>query len=267
MSIHLLIVTEVHSMRCLSISLLITLTTVYLYSQTQVSLGITGTLGAACVSTSKLRVSDCPQCGIYGTGNGSSESIAFEGYLRHSADSRLRFISLLGVSKLNARSSWQKRSEPTPSTDQNGNVLMTINGFELSNNSTSTGFALGAGIEWGSLSLIPMIRASMVSNASTVSRFVIYEPRDAVLSPWPGFETEDGGRARVLERIQTSGHTSTMIDGGVLLGYTFLFNLAGANVETALQAYALRGLTPIHRNYSTTVSIEAGGRVFLGIRL
>ncbi len=58
-----------------------------------------------------------------------------------------------------------------------------------------------------------------------------------------------------------------MIDGGVLLGYTFLFNLAGANVETALQAYALRGLTPIHRNYSTTVSIEAGGRVFLGIRL
>ncbi len=254
-------------MRCLSISLLITLTTVYLYSQTQVSLGITGTLGAACVSTSMLRVSDCPQCGIYGTGNGSSESIALEGYLRHSADSRLRFISVLGVSKLNARSSWQKRSEPTPSIDQNGNVLMTINGFELSNNSTSTGFALGAGIEWGSLSLIPMIRASMVSNASTVSRFVIYEPRDAVLSPWPGFETEDGGRTLVLERISTSGHTSTLLDAGLLVGYTLTFSLAGVDVETALQAYAMRGLTSLHRNFDSKLSYEAGGRLFLGIRL
>lgn len=250
--------------------LAVLLTCVYctpLCSQTHVSVGLAGASGAGTVSTGMVRVPNCTTCGTYGSGSGSSETVNLEAYLRSGASSGMHFISLLSVSRNAARSGWRQLADRLPFIDSAGNIGYSETGYDLSFWSSSTGVMLGAGVESGSLSLLPILRVSFVSEASTINRLQIIEPASAVFSPEQGAEYEDGGRTLVLERISTSGHTSTLLDAGLLVGYTLTFSLAGVDVETALQVYAMRGLTSLHRNWDSKLSYEAGGRLFLGIRL
>jgi hypothetical protein len=237
-------------------------------SQTTFSIGTAGTIGGSSYSTSMYKVdSDCA-CGFYANGEGNSQSVGIEAYVRSTVAPITRLVGFIGISNSRSNSTWIEPGDSLPYIDStNGQVLFTNLEHKLSYDTRGRSISAGLGLEYGIVSLTPIVRVTHVTTASTVNRMSFVSPGAGVFKEQPNVEYEDNGRTIVYLRVPNTDHTSVLVDAGAMVGVSLETDIWGVRFVGSAQAYFLAGINNIHIAYPTKMNYEYGARLFAGIGL
>lgn len=217
-----------------------------------------------------MKVADGPCCGAYQSSRGGAFGAGIEASLTSNTFGPIKPRIVAGLSTFKAVDRWTEPGDLLPSIDPDGQVIVSSSEHRLRLEMQGISLLLGAGVESAGFSIMPVLRATYLVDASTLNSLHLISPENTVLDPsliGPKEEFIDKGRGVYMQKLGMDNHMRLLLDVGLHIGYHVGFNLLSIPFDIELQAYGLAGLGSIHRDYTTRLSTELGLRTIVGVQL
>jgi hypothetical protein len=175
---------------------------------------------------------------------------------------------MLSVGPRSTNSAWEQPGDELPSIDPaNGELVNSQIQHRLKFHAQGVSVQLGGGVEIRNLSVMPLVRLTRHTSASTTASMHLIAPERATFDPTliPGADLVDGGRSFILETFDESRHNPLRIDAGLAVGYRSELSVLGSSVTSMLQLYGLTGVNSIHTHFNTVPLIDIGIKLYIGV--
>lgn len=209
-------------------------------------------------------------CCLFESGRGSGIGLGLNMVQYLGSSGSIRPMIFMDVSTFRSDDRWSERGDTLPFLSPTGEIGYQILEHRLQLQMQGVAITLGGGIEAGSFSLVPMLRCTFRTAASTNESLFLIEPEN---SQFYGYEDDteyeyyDEGRGVFIRKIDPTHHTPLRIELGLSVGYHYGFDVLGAPIEIGFQAYGVTGLGSMYRRYTAHLITELGFRTVVSVQL
>ncbi len=178
-----------------------------------------------------------PCCGQYNTGEGAAYGAGIELSMSTRVADAVGLRVISGLFSFSAVDRWTEPGDQLPSLAPDGSVVTSTSEHQLRLKMHGMSVLLGGGLEYGGVSIVPVVRLTYLFDASTHNSMHLLS-RDAAFDPsliGPDVEYFDQGRGVRIQTLGPDDHRQLLFDLGLQIGYHVGFEVFTVPFDVELQ--------------------------------